>query len=327
MTLRAGIETARLRALMLKQARGFLGDREILEVDVPFLSEAAVSDPNIESIEARVNVGGNSVHYLHTSPEYAMKKLLAAGFPDIFFLGRVFRDGEAGHRHQPEFTLAEWYRLGFERVDIMRETEDFLANLLGGCTADRDADRISYVDLFNRYCDLDFRHASADDLADLAGAASSLRSALGRDRDAWLDLLMATRITPCLPADRLTTVYHYPKSQAALARLAPDDESVAERFEIYLGDVELANGYVELTEGRELRQRFAADQAQRRDLGRAERPLDEDFMRCHDDGLPACAGVAVGFDRLVMLRAGVTDIRQVYHFPFAEPRGEQHSAE
>jgi len=307
---------------MLSEARRYFHAREVLEVDVPFLSPTAVSDPAIESVSAQLSVDGGDVRYLHTSPEYALKKLLAAGFPDLFFLGRVFRDGEAGHRHQPEFTMAEWYRLGFRLVDIMRDTEALLTQLLDARVAGQDPQRMTYTEAFEQHLNLDPGRASIEELATLADADQSLREALGDDHTAWLDLLMATRLAPRLPGDRLTTLYHYPASQAALARLADDDATVAERFEVYCGEVELANGYVELTDGGELRRRFAADQAQRERQGLRQRPLDEAFIHCHEAGLPACAGVAVGFDRLIMLRAGKSDIRDVYHFPIDAPRGD-----
>lgn len=313
---RAGLATARLRAAMSAHARDFFAQRNVLEIDAPAISQAAVSDPNVDSIGLRMLLDRPTPRYLHTSPEYAMKRLLAAGFPDIYFLGRVFRDGEAGRRHQPEFTMVEWYRLGFDLVRIMDETEAFLAGLLDGPAAAR---RLTYRRAFELALAVDPVTAPLAELTELAGADPGLRDALADDRDAWLDLLMSTRVATGFPGDRLTTVHGYPASQAALARLSPEDATVADRFEVFLGDLELANGYVELRDGVEQRRRFDADQRARRLAGRPIRPVDDDFLACLDAGLPACAGVAVGFDRLVMINAGCDDIRDVLHFPF-EPR-------
>lgn len=312
---RANKSVARIRARMLTSARRYFSDVGVMEVDVPAISSAAVSDPNINSVRLALDVAHGAPRFLHTSPEYAMKRLLADGYPDIYFLGKVFRDGEAGRRHQPEFTMAEWYRHNFGLNQIMEDTEKFILCALDQLTLHSDAIRISYRDAMQRALGRDPDTQNTDELAELAGADESLRRALGNDRDAWLDLLMATRVAPGFAVDRLTTVFHYPASQAALARFA-DDVSVAERFEVFLGDVELANGYVELTDADEQRRRFNEDLEKRAQREDATTPVDELLLGALDAGLPDCAGVAVGFDRLVMLNAGCDDIRDVLTFPF-----------
>lgn len=312
---RSGVDVARLRAALLDEARGFFHDNGILEIDAPVLCSAPVSDINIESIVAHSTLDANGQpHYLQTSPEYAMKRMLAAGFPDICFVGKVFRDGEAGRRHQPEFTMVEWYRLGQDLSAIMADTEAFIARLLDGTLSDAPPERLSYIDAFKDRLGIDPVESPVDSLADAADADPALRRALGTDRDAWLDLLLATQVAATFAPDRLTTVYHYPASQAALARINDADRRVAERFEVFAGEAELANGYVELTDPVEQRRRFDADQARRQASGRQPRPLDERFLAALASGLPDCAGVAVGFDRLLMLRAGAADIRDVRPF-------------
>jgi len=311
---RADVGMARRRSSMLRSIRDWFDARGVLDIDVPSISLTAVSDPNIESIEARPAVAGGRPAWLHTSPEYCMKRLLAAGFPDIYFLGKVFRDGEAGRRHQPEFTMIEWYRLGFGFEAIMADAETLLGHLLADRVAGVEVGRLDYRGAFRCFLDLDPFDCPIGKLAECAGADASLRAALGANRDAWLDLLMTREIAPRFPTNGLTTLYHYPASQAALARLSPTDPRIAERFEVFLGDVELANGYVELTDAAEQRRRFEADQALRRRSGLPVRPLDQRLLRAVDSGLPACAGVAAGFDRLLMLAAGATDIRDVFHF-------------
>lgn len=310
----AGVEMARSRANMLDCARDFFDARNVLLVDTPAMGLAAVSDPNVESVTATVDSGTQRDFFLQTSPEYSMKRLLAAGFPDIAQICKVFRDGESGQRHQPEFTMAEWYRLGFDLQAIIDDTEQFLLDLIPAANT-RAPIRLSYRDCFLRYTGLDPLVASTNELKRSDWADDALRDALGNDRDAWLDLLMVNAVAPNFAAGRLTTVHHFPASQAALARLDASQPEVAERFEIYLGDLELANGYVELTDAEELEARFANDQSARQRREQSIRPLDIQFIAAMQAGLPDCAGVAVGLDRVLMSIAGEADIRRVQHFP------------
>lgn len=311
----ADVETARMRAEMLARARAYFLAQNVLLVDTPALSRSAVSDPHIESLATQID-GSADQHFLHTSPEYGMKRLLAAGFPDIAQICRVFRDGEIGRVHQPEFTMIEWYRRDFALAEIMSDGEALLSTLL---ESEKDPIRISYRDAFLEHAGLDPMTAGLAELRAAAAANAELDASLGEDRDAWLDLLLATRVACGFERDRLTTLYHYPRSQAALSRINPQDDAVADRFEIFVGDLELANGYVELTDYAEQAARFAADQDARRARAAMLRPLDTQLIAALRAGLPPCAGIAVGFERVLMLRAGATDIRHVLHFPHGGP--------
>ena len=311
------LETARLRARLLARARDFFASRDVLEVETPVFSRAAVSDPHIESIAAICGKDPARLAYLRTSPEFCMKRLLAAGWPDIYEIGKVFRGGEAGARHQPEFTMVEWYRLGFGLQEIVGDTLDFVSALLEERRLHLPAATLDYRDAFRRFAGVD-AGAPIAALAEACGADDRLADAMGEERDDWLDLVLATRIAPQFPADRLTVLQHYPESQAALARLCPDDPAVADRFEVFLGPLELANGFVELRDAVEQSARFDADQARRQQAGQPLRPRDERLLAALRHGLPACAGVAVGFDRLVMINAMADDIRRVQTFAFEE---------
>jgi len=301
---------------MLAAARGFFDRRGILEVDTPALSRAAASDPHIDSIRAQLDLRPEEDFYLRTSPELAMKRLLCAGYPDIYEIARVFRDGEAGPRHQPEFTLIEWYRLGFSLDQMMRETVDLLTTLLEPERLSQPPVYRSYRNAFSDFAGIDPLTTGLDALQGAAGADARLAAAVGRRRDDWLDLLLATRVAPAFPSDCLTVLHHYPASQAALARLSPADPSVAERFEVFRGDLELANGFVELGDVAEQAARFERDQALRHARGRPTRPIDRRFLAALEAGLPACAGVAAGFDRLLMINERVDDITTVVSFAF-----------
>lgn len=306
-----GLEAARRRAAMLAAVRRFFAERGVLEVDTPLLSAATVSDPHIESL--CVVSGGGRQRYLQTSPEYFMKRLLCAGWPDIYQVCKAFRDGEAGRRHRLEFTLIEWYRLGFDLPAIMRETAALIESLLAARVR-RDAEYLEYAEAFRRHAGVEAAAADVDELAAAAGADGRMRAALGADRDAWLDLLVTGRVAPGFPRDRLTVLYHYPASQSALARLCPADPAVADRFEVFLGELELANGFVELRDPAEQRRRFEHNLARRRERGQPRHPLDERFIAALEAGLPECAGVAVGFDRLLMLDRMAEDIAEVWTF-------------
>ncbi len=288
----------------------------MLEVDVPALSRAAVSDPNIDSLEVAARVAGDDALYLGTSPEYPMKRLLAAGYPDIFSVARVFRDGELGRRHEPEFTLIEWYRRGYDLADMARETTELIAAVLDRPALAAQCSSLCYRDAFEDAIGLDPHTAPVDALVAAAGTDEDLRQSLGEDRDAWLDLLLCTRIAPGFPEDRLTVLTHYPASQAALARLDPEDPALALRFEVFLGKLELANGYVELADAGEQRERFLREQENRRSANRHVAPLDDRLLAALASGFPDCAGVAVGFERLHMLYEGANDIADVITFSF-----------
>ncbi|MDH3757480.1 MAG: EF-P lysine aminoacylase EpmA [Gammaproteobacteria bacterium] len=305
------VAMVRQRNAMLERARSFFRSRDVLEVDTPALGRCTTSDPNIDSL--RVAGPGGATLYLQTSPESFMKRLLADGYPDIYAICRVFREGESGRLHQPEFTMVEWYRHGFGLGAMIDETVAFIADLLQQPEL-ADAEWLEYETAFRRFANIEPFAASLDELADAANADASLRESLGDDRDAWLDLLLGTRVAPNFAGERLTVLRHFPVSQAALARACPADGRVADRFEVFHGAVELANGFVELRDANEQRQRMHADLARRRASARRPVPLDEPLLAALESGLPECAGVAVGFERLLMLATGAADIRDVLTF-------------
>lgn len=305
------VQVAARRAELLANARSYFADRSVLAVDTPSLSANAVTDPQIESIA----VGSTAAkRYLHTSPEFCMKRLLAAGYPDIYSVCRVFRGGERGKWHLPEFTMIEWYRRNFDLQDIVDDTIGFIATLLQRPELQQTAQVLDYQSLFVNRLNIDPLAAKIDQLADVAGADNALRASLADRRDAWLDLLMMSKIAPEFRASSLTVVQHYPATQAALARLCPANEQVADRFEVFYGTVELANGYVELSDATEQARRMQEDLQQRKQLGLPLVPIDDSLLSALKSGLPDCAGVALGFERLHMLDARTDDIHNVVTF-------------
>jgi lysyl-tRNA synthetase class 2 len=289
----------RRRAALLTRARSFFAARGVLEVETPILSTSGATDPQIDSLTTRVS-GLPGDLYLSTSPEFPMKRLLASGIGDIYQLCKVFRDGEIGRWHNPEFTMLEWYRQGFDDAALMSEVDDLVRELLGPERPLEPAERLTYAESIRRYAGVDPDECSGNDL-DRAAEAHGIACEATLDRDAKLDLLMALVVGPKLGAERPCFICDYPASQASLARLKPGSPRVAARFELYLDGVELANGFHELTDAREQRTRFLRDLATRRERLRHEPPMDEHLLSALAAGLPDCAGVAVGFDRLVAL--------------------------
>lgn len=314
----SGPDAAKRRAKLLDRLRRYFDRQSVLAVDTPALSSTAVSDVHIESLAVRGGLTDVPL-YLHTSPEFCMKRMLAAGYPDIYSICRVFRDDELGRSHQPEFTMLEWYRLGFGLGDIIDDTLGAISDALEDTGLRDGAVVADYRDLFAEVCDVDPERTPVSELAEVADADDDLRLALGNERDIWLDLLMATRIAPSFTATQLTVVKHYPASQAALARLCPDDVNVADRFEVFMGAVELANGYVELTDAKIQAARIENDQAIRKRRGLPMRPHDQGLIAALESGLPACAGVAMGIERLQMMHDKTDDIRDVIPIPFEVP--------
>jgi len=308
----AALGTLELRARMLRAAREYFAATKTLEVETPTLSSAAVTDVQLASIVARAC---GHTRYLHTSPECAMKRLLAAGCGDIYQIARVYRDGESGRYHNPEFTMIEWYRLGIDHHTLMNDVEHLIASLLPAHRSSERAERVSYRDIVHLHAGVDALDDSAAVLtAALVQAGIAVPADLEADRDACLDLIMAALVGPKLGRERLTFVHDYPASQAALARV---QGRVAARFEAYLDGIELANGFHELTDVKEQAKRFAADNAERERRGVAKMPIDNHFLDALEHGLPDCAGVALGFDRLVMCATGAKHIDEVLAFPFA----------
>jgi lysyl-tRNA synthetase class 2 len=300
------------RAAMLGAAREFFAQRGVLEVDTPILSRAAVSDPQIESLATQV-AGMPATAYLCTSPEYAMKRLLAAGSGDIYQVCKVFRDAERGRWHNPEFTLIEWYRVGFDDAALMTEVEALLGYMLAPYRELEPAEHLSYSAALWRHAGID-AHSASDGELTAAAQHHRIICHADLDRDAKLDLLMGLVVGPRLGLERPCFICDYPVSQAALARLKPGPPPVAARFELYLEGVELANGFHELANVREQRARFAEDQSRRRARGQAERPLDENLLAALEAGLPDCAGVALGFDRLVATALGASRLAEAMAF-------------
>lgn len=299
-----------LRAELLKRVRQFFEAQGVLEVETPMLSAAAAPDLHLQSLSARL-LGKD--FWLHTSPEYPMKRLLAAGYGDIYQICRVFRGGESGRRHNPEFTLLEWYREGYDHQRLMREVAQLLQLLLGDRLGLVPPQYLSYEQAFVLYAGLDPHRADATQLRECAALHELPHE--GLDREALLDLIGSHLVYPRLGKGGLVFLYDFPAAQAALARIRAGEPPVAERFEVFLEGVELANGFHELADPVEQRARFERDNARRRARGLAEMPLDERFLAALVHGLPDCAGVALGFDRVVMLAAGVRDIRDVLAFP------------
>ena len=308
----------RLRADVYRLIRSFFADRNVLEVETPILSAAGNTDPNIESFttafSGHVDAGARE-RWLRTSPEFPLKRLLAAGVGDCYELGRVFRNGEAGGRHNPEFTMLEWYRLDWDHRQLAEEVVALVQATLALLGRQAEVQATSYRGIFLDGLGLDPFTAPLESLQQ-ALAGSNVDPA-GLTRDDWLDLLITHRLQPAFPRDRITVIHDYPASQCALARICPGDPPMAERFELYLGPYELANGYHELNDAAEQRARFDRDNAMRRACGLREVPIDERLLAVLD-ALPACAGVALGIERLLMCLAATDGIADVLAFPFAE---------
>jgi elongation factor P--(R)-beta-lysine ligase len=305
----------RRRAAALATTRAFFRARNVLEVETPALVNAPVSDVNLGSIRVDVPGLGRPL-WLHTSPEYAMKRLLAAGSGDIYQVCRVYRGAERGRQHNPEFTMLEWYRLGFSLENLMNEVGALVRELLGTAGASLPLEFVSYREAVRIHAGFDPLDAP---MSELAAAAQSLgfdaARAAGAGRDELLDLIVGAQVGPALGANSLTFLHRYPASQAALAQLDPADPRVALRFELYHHGIELANGYHELASGAEQRRRFETDLANRSARGLPTAALDRRLLAALDAGLPDCAGVALGFDRVLMLATGATNIDEVLAFP------------
>lgn len=300
---------------MLQKARDFFAARNILEVDCCSLVRCAPIDSNIDVVNASVTPTDQG--YLHTSPEYSMKRLLASGIGDIYYLGHVFRKGEIGPRHNPEFTMAEWYRIGMPFADLIQETCEFLFLFFGSLPIRK----ISYREAFAAYAGIDYSIASIDTLRQTAKRHSiDLPSDTSSwSRETFLHLLLSHIIEPRLGRKELTVLTDYPPNEAALACvIEKGGEKVAERFEIYYEGIELTNGYHESADAEELRNRFIEENSLRQSQGKETYSLDEPFLSALQKGFPDCCGVSVGFDRALMLRRKVKSIHEVLPFSWAQ---------
>ena len=307
-----------MRARLNAFIREFFAQRGVLEVETPILSAAGNTDLHIDGFvtefSGHVEAGARE-RFLRTSPEYPLKRLLSAGIGDCYELGRVFRDGEAGRWHNPEFTLLEWYRVGWDHCRLAEECAELVRAALALADCHVEAKKTSYINWFKDGLDLD--PITSEEAALRTPLAEFGIDPQGLTRDDWLDLLITHRLQPALPHDQITLVYDYPASQCALAKIRNGEPPVAERFELYLGSCELANGYHELNDAAEQRARFERDNARRRERGLREVPIDENLLRALD-AMPDCAGVAFGVDRLLMYMLKTDDIRDVLAFPFNE---------
>jgi len=311
------IAALRQRAALNALIRRFFTERDVLEVETPILSAAGNTEPNIDSFHTRFSGhvdAGTAQRWLRTSPEYPLKRLLAAGIGDCYELGRVFRNGEAGGRHNPEFTMLEWYRVGWDHHRLIEETAALVRAALALVQRDARLEVLDYRSLYRKHVGLDpFEATDAELQAPLADVRIDPE---GLTRDDWLDLLMTHCIQPHFSDDCMTVVHDWPATQAALARVRPGTPPLAERFELYLGAVELANGYHELNDATEQRARFARDHALRSARGAVLPPVDERLIEALPS-LPDCAGVAVGVDRLLMAMNRTGRIADVLAFDFA----------
>ncbi|MEL0636533.1 EF-P lysine aminoacylase EpmA [Marinomonas sp. TI.3.20] len=310
----ADMVTLQKRAQLFSTIRDFFSARNVMEVDTPCLSLASITDPHIEVLTSHTHSLGKALtYYLQTSPEYAMKRLLCAGSGSIYQLGKVFRAEEIGRRHSIEFTMLEWYRVGFDHWQLMDEVEQLLASVLP--LDNLQCERLSYQDAFLRHLELDPFTASLSQLQECAHKHTEY----GRqeeDRDTLLELIFSTVVEPAIGQQSPCFIHDYPTTQAALAKIYQDEkgQSVAARFELYWQGMELANGYHELTDAQEQQQRFDEDKHARQDLGLVDRQFDERLISALHAGLPECAGVALGVDRLLMLLCEQKHIDAVISF-------------
>jgi lysyl-tRNA synthetase class 2 len=306
-----GVSVLKERALMLQLARKFFSDRGVLEVDCCALGKRAAIASKIDVIQAAAS--DQETGFLHTSPEYAMKRLLANGSGDLYYLGHVFRKGDIGHLHNPEFMMAEWYRIGLSFAEMIQETSDFLSLFL----TNLPLRIVSYHEAFERYVGIDVVSADIEELRRTARLFSAADSEEW-DRDTYVHFLLSHAIEPHLGQGEMTALIDYPPHEAALACVVEKQgRNVAERFEIYHEGIELANGYHELADASELRRRFAEENEIRRLQNKETYLLDETFLEAMEKNFPDCCGVSVGFDRALMLKLKAKSIREV--LPFSWP--------
>lgn len=316
----ADIETLKKRARILQNIRAFFAEKNVLEIEVPTLTSASVTEVHIDSIPVELFSGQA---YLHTSPEYPMKRMLAAGLGDCYYLGKVFRQGESGGQHNPEFTMLEWYRLGFNIEALSQEVVSLVKTILD---VPCETLELSYADVVSEYTGLDVFNSSVQDIKSVLHQHHIvLPEKMMEDHDIYLDLLVSTLVFPKLrsvtPDKKLITVINdYPISQAALAKIRIDEKGrkVAARFEVFIDGLEVANGYYEIQDAEILKKRFISDNNRRKKLGKTKMPIDDYLLEAMHSGLPDCSGVALGVDRLMMLAMGKSTIKDVISFPLEQ---------
>lgn len=314
----ADIDSLKRRAQLLADVRRFFSERHVLEVDTPILSQAAPTATYLDSFSTDYQPAGSHSqrYYLQTSPEFAMKRLLAAGSGDIYQIAKVFRNGELGRLHNPEFTMLEWYRPALDYRGLMDEVDALLQQVAGM----PEAVRFTYQQAFQHYLGLDLQHVVTADLRQIAlNAIKGLPEDWQSDRDGWLDMLMSEVIEPELARlKQPVIVFDFPASQAQLAKIYQNaqGQQVAARFEVYAGGLELANGYDECLDVAELQRRFEADNSVRQQYNKPLMPVDKRLLAAIESGCPPCTGVALGLDRLLMLMTGKQALTQVLSFGF-----------
>lgn len=311
-------KNAQKRAIVLQQIRKFFAERKVVEVETPALSQGTVTDVYLDAFTCKYNFLADSPAdqsadlYLQTSPEFHMKRLLASGYGCIFQIAKAFRHEESGNNHNPEFTMLEWYRIGFDQFDLMHEVADLLKLVLGG----NKALLSSYQDIFIQTVFIDPLTATFDELVEVLNKHDKSADWLiaMQDADLLLQFIFTEIIEPTIGIDQPQFIYNFPIAQASLARVSIDDSRVAQRFECYYHGIELVNGFNELTDANEQLSRFEQDNAQRAAQGLPVKPIDKNFIAALNHGLPQCSGVALGIDRLVMLALDSTDIKETLSF-------------
>jgi len=309
----APIENLRKRAAILTEIRQFFADRHILEVETPVMSQANVTDVHLVSFQTQLISSDMAIGptlYMITSPEYHMKRLIAAGSGSIYQLGRSFRNEESGRLHNPEFTMLEWYRVGYDMIELINEVDELLQQILN-CDI---AERASYQQVFLDYLAIDPLTADIQQLSEAAAKLNLNNADKEKNPDTLLQFLFIEGIEPLIGRDKPIVIYHYPALQASLAKIDDNDYRIAERFEFYFKGIELANGFHELTNFTEQRQRFEQDNRYRVARGLTESLIDENFIAALQYGLPTCSGVSLGIDRLVMLALKATKLSEVMAF-------------
>ena len=303
------------RAKLYAEIRAYFLEQKVLEVDVPTMGAASVTDPHIDSLSVLV---GNRECFLQTSPEFFLKRLLVENIGDVYYLGKAYRSDESGKKHNPEFTMLEWYRLGYDDRDLICDVVQLLkrVSLLFGADSVPAIHTLSYSQLFKKVLGVNPHLVDADELRDIALSKVGVNWS-NESKSIWLDLLFTHCVEPNMP-EGITVLYDFPACQCALARLGEGDqrEEVAKRFEVYWNGIELANGYWEMGESDVLSARFKDDNATRRAMSKPEVMVDEKFLAAMTKGMPECSGVALGVDRLLMCLVGVSDINQVMPFGF-----------
>lgn len=310
---KASIDLIKKRARMLKDIRAFFDEREVLEVETPLLSAFSTTDPHLKSFSTDYQ---GDKYFLNTSPEYAMKRLLAQHKQPVYQICKAFRVDELGPNHNPEFTMLEWYRPGFDMFQLIDELEQLLSEILPQAV---DIERYSYQALFEQHAGINPHLTNAKECKKSAlGHQIEVPVGMDEEVDNWLDWLLTQQIMPALEKDQFTVIYDYPKSQSALAKLHKNNNgiTVAARFELFYGEIELANGFDELLDAKEQERRFRAENKIRNHLGLDVHEFDEHLLSALAHGLPECSGIAVGLDRLLMVMTRVTRLSDVLAFPW-----------